>query len=329
MRLTPITPAIRAASIGFPFRVPATRCSTASGVIVTTHSAVASRCVTSFSPTSTIRARLHPQSSEERKTMTRTSEPAGAVAVPTGTIARPFARTTVEMRLEPRRPVGVAVHPSAGSLQSDPRELQLALRPLDVLGEGGRHLRAVELRAAHHLEDRRAYEDLEAHEDAHRVAGQAEVRLALDLPEPLRHARLHRHLVELHLTAAEERRLHHVAFADGDPARGDERVGLDQVAEDGLLQRVDVVLHDASQDRLRAHIAERGEDHVRVRVSDLPELGRLRRRDQLVAGRQDDHPRSWMDVRVGEPGVRQESHLRRPEALARRDQDLARLHVLA
>ena len=39
--------------------------------------------------------------------MTWTVEPAGAVSVPAGIIARPFARATVEIRFEPRAPVGV------------------------------------------------------------------------------------------------------------------------------------------------------------------------------------------------------------------------------
>ena len=56
VRLTPITPATRAASSGFPFGVPATSCAQACGVIETMHSATASRSVISFAPTSTIRA---------------------------------------------------------------------------------------------------------------------------------------------------------------------------------------------------------------------------------------------------------------------------------
>ena len=45
--------------------------------------------------------------------MTCTCEPAGAVSVPGGIIASPFARETVEIRFEPRPPVGVAVQPSS------------------------------------------------------------------------------------------------------------------------------------------------------------------------------------------------------------------------
>ena len=52
---TPITPAIFAVAIGSPFFVPASRCRTASGSIDTKHSAIASRAVSAFSPTSTIR----------------------------------------------------------------------------------------------------------------------------------------------------------------------------------------------------------------------------------------------------------------------------------
>ena len=44
--------------------------------------------------------------------MTRTCEPSGASSTPGGIIASPFARDTVEIRFEPRAPVGVAFHPS-------------------------------------------------------------------------------------------------------------------------------------------------------------------------------------------------------------------------
>ena len=84
--------------------------------------------------------------------------------------------------------------------------------------------------------------------------------------------------------APEERRLHDVALPHRHAARGDERVGLDHVVEHGLLQRLGVVLHDAGEHRDRARLAQRAEDRVRVGIADLPELGRLGRRDQLVAG---------------------------------------------
>ena len=50
--------------------------------------------------------------------MTWTVEPAGAVSVPAGIIASPFARATVEIRFEPRAPVGVADQPSFSCLTS-------------------------------------------------------------------------------------------------------------------------------------------------------------------------------------------------------------------
>src|SRR4051794_14124070 len=51
------------------------------------------------------------QSSIERKSITGTSVPAAAVSMPTGITARPLARATVENRVEPRPPVGVAIQP--------------------------------------------------------------------------------------------------------------------------------------------------------------------------------------------------------------------------
>ena len=44
--------------------------------------------------------------------MTCTLDPAGADSVPAGIIANPFARATVEIRFDPRAPVGVADQPS-------------------------------------------------------------------------------------------------------------------------------------------------------------------------------------------------------------------------
>ena len=174
--------------------------------------------------------------------MTRTSEPAGAVSVPDRHHRQAVRPDDGRDEVRAPAPGGRRRPPVPVRCQTGPARTAACPSARSTSSrERGRHLRAVQLRAAHHLEDRRPDEHLEAHEHAHRVAGQAEVRLALDLPEPLRHARLHRHLVEVHLAAAEERRLHHVALAHRDAARGDERVGLDQVAEDGLLQRVDVV----------------------------------------------------------------------------------------
>ena len=88
-------------------------------------------------------------------------------------------------------------------------------------------------------------------------------------PNPCGIPRLHRDLVELDLAAAEERGLHHVALPHRHPTRGDERVGLGEVREHDLLERVDVVPDDAGERRHRAGLAQRGEQRVGVRVTDL------------------------------------------------------------
>ena len=261
--------------------------------------------------------------------MTFTVDPAGATSVPAGIIASPFARATVEIRFEPRAPVGVADQPPSLAPDLDPGELELPAGTPDVLGQRGRHLRAEQMRPAHHLEDRRPEEHLQAHEHAHRVARQPEVRLPLDVAEPLRHPRLHRHLVEVHVTAPEERGLDDVALPHGHAARRDERVGLDLEAEDRLAERLDVVAHDPRHHRHRAHLPERAEDQRRVRVPHLPERRRLRRRHELVAGRQHDDPWARVYERCRVTGDREEAELGSAEALARRDEDVAFADVLA
>ena len=216
--------------------------------------------------------------------MTLTRRAGGADSVPAGIIARPFARATVEMRFEPRAPVGVADQPALLPPDLAPGRTgacraALATSSVSVAVTSGRN----RWRPSHHLEHGRPEEHLEAHEHAHGVAGQAEVRLALDVAETLWHARLHRHLVEVDVAPPEERRLHDVALPHRDAAGGDERVGLDLEAEDRLAERLDVVAHDARHHGHRAHLAERAEDRAGVRVADLSERRRLGRRHELVA----------------------------------------------
>ena len=150
VRLTPITPAIRAASSGFPFGVPATSCAQACGVIETMHSATASRSVISFAPTSTIRAtaftlRRHRQSSIERNRMTLTWLPARRGLGP-----RRDDREAVGLR-DGRDQVRAAAaggrgHPPVlGPADADARELRLAGRTRDVLLQRGGHLWPEEL----------------------------------------------------------------------------------------------------------------------------------------------------------------------------------------
>ena len=129
--------------------------------------------------------------------------------------------------------------------------------------------------------------------------------------------------------ALEERRLHDVALPHRHPARRDERVGLDQVVEHGLLQGVGVVLHDAGEHGHRARLAQRTEDRVRVGIADLSVLGRLRRGDQLVAGREHHDARSWMHERCGESRVREQPELGGAETLAAFDEHGALRDVLA
>src|SRR5207344_3422255 len=81
--------------------------------------------------------------------------------------------------------------------------------------------------------------------------------------------------------------------------------------------------------RHRAGLPQRREQRVRVRVADLTIVGVLRRRDQLVPGREHDDTRAWMHERMREAGGREQPELGRLEAAPRLHERLAGSNVLA
>src|SRR5436190_4581964 len=73
---------------------------------------------------------VHRQSSDERNSRTRTRSPGPARSTPGAISARPFARATVAIRLEPRPPVGAAVQPSGPLVTSTRASTLLSFGPL-------------------------------------------------------------------------------------------------------------------------------------------------------------------------------------------------------
>src|SRR3954453_22049825 len=101
----------------------------------------------------------------------------------------------------------------------------------DGLGEPCPDGRPVQRFDPQHPSQRRPHEYLEGHVGAHWVARQAEERRLVrpDDPEPLRHAGLHRHPLELDLAEATERLFDDVVGTDADAAAGDDEVSTDQL----------------------------------------------------------------------------------------------------
>ena len=208
VRFTPITPAIRAASSGLPFGVPATSRPQASGVIV--HDALGDGLA--------LGDLLRPDLDDPRDAVGTRLDPGHRLSPPsTGTASR-GPRCRPRRRLDARRGSPRARWRGPRSRSGWSRARPSAWRT-PALAPCARRARArtascpcgpatssssravtsgrYRFAPAHHLHDRRADEQLEAHEHAHGVARQAEVGLALDVPEPLGHPRLHRDLVEV------------------------------------------------------------------------------------------------------------------------------------
>src|SRR2546423_6257629 len=211
VRLMARRPATRAASSGLPFGVPSTSRAHASGVILISHSATASRSVTSFAPTSTIRAAssVIATSLLERPEHEHAALAARLHTVDAGRDHREAVRphhTGEEVRAACARGRGVPAVLTAGD--ANPREDGLSLRSLDVGVEHCGDPGTQEVAPPRHLEQRRPNEGLKGHEYRDRVPGQPEIRLALDPAERLRHPRLHRDPGEPDLAPLEARARH-------------------------------------------------------------------------------------------------------------------------
>ena len=161
---TPIMPATFAVSSGMPFFVPATRCWTASAVVTSQDSATASRSVSGFAPTSTMRVTPSaPAWSEPTVSPPRSGRASrGPASRPapsrcrSGSSRGRSARETVEMRFEPRPPVGVADQPSAPRATTTRANCSLPTGPLTSCVSVARHLRPAHLAASEHLHQGRA-----------------------------------------------------------------------------------------------------------------------------------------------------------------------------
>ena len=193
--------------------------------------------------------------------------------------------------------------------------LLLAGDRADRVRELGDRLRTLVRRDAHHPAQRRQHEQLEGDVRRHGVAGQREDRGAVlaDVAEALRLARLHPHPAEPHGAELGEHLLDHVVLPHAHPAAGDHHVGADELVGQRVAEVGGVVGDDADPVGDGAGLADRGGEHVGVRVVDRVVRQLAAGLAQLGAGRHDDHART-------RPGA----HLRPADAREQRRADAGR-----
>ena len=281
------------------------------------------------------RGSIEPHAHHPSRSHTSTTSPASTRVVSSPTTSRQSARASAASRCEPGAPTAVTVPSTA--FEASATELAAPGRGVQGLGQAGPHARAAGLRVAEGGAQDRPDEDLERHQRAHRVARQGHHRdvagRAVVVPEPLRHARLHRDLGERD-PAIGEGVLDHLVGPRADPARGEDEVdGVVGTGREGLVEGpeelLDVVGHEAQELGDRARVGHRRGEHRPVRLVDLAVAQRLARGDELGAGGEHQHPRSAAHrERPGADG-RGEPDLGGAEHRARGQHDLARGDVLA
>ena len=181
----------------------------------------------------------------------------------------------------------------------------------------------------HHPAERGSSEELEGDHRRHRVAGQAEHRLARDDPEGQGLGRLDRHLPPLHGAQPVEHHLDVVEVAHAHAAARDQRVALGQAL---LERRGDggfIVGDDAEVDGVAARLVHHRDKRRPVGVADLTRPQGTAVVDQLVAGRQhtDTGPAEHRNAPVAQAG--QHAEVAGPEHGEGLERDLARGEVLA
>jgi hypothetical protein len=189
---------------------------------------------------------------------------------------------------------------AAGAVPGGGRELDL-----DQLGEG--------VFEAAHAKQARPDEQLERDERADRVAGKADHRQRAGVTEHQRLARLDRHLVEPDVEAGRTQGVpDEVVLADRDTTEREQDIGLHAVAH-ACSQLGGLVARDREHERLAARIGHRGREAVRVRVHDRARQRRLPELAQLVAGRQDRHPRPAVHAHCRAVERREQAELTRAD----------------
>ena len=213
-----------------------------------------------------------------------------------GTTARALAEARPPSTCEPWWPTSATVRTVARAVAAGPGRTACA-RP----GEGQSCAAAASTSSsswsgpARHPAQRRRDEHLEGHHGAHRVARQREHRGLVArraTPKPCGLPGLHRHLVEGHRSPPRRQHLlDRVVGAGADPAGGDDRVGAQQLALEGLAEQARRRRAPRPTRKGTApQLAQGRGEHDRVAVHDLPEARAGARLDQLVAGGQHHHP---------------------------------------
>ncbi|VWM24843.1 Uncharacterised protein [Collinsella intestinalis] len=146
----------------------------------------------------------------------------------------------------------------------------------------------------HHLAQRRAHEQLKAHERAGGVAREAEKRRLAQQAKGHGFARLDGDTVEEDLAFALDERRHIVVIAGGRAAGRHHDIALRRRATDELADTLLVVGRDAVEHGLCARLAGRRHERGPVDISDLAARGNRTGIDELGAERDDAHARGAM-----------------------------------